>query len=197
MIRRSTWIVLIVFLALLAFLLYWQNRPDFVVEEPTASEPDPVPRESIFEIPEGLDVIAARVESSDSGLVVMEYDSDTGTWVLVDPPRDGADSQRIQGLIDQVVALRASNALETVPSLEVIGLENPLYEIQFSLSNEQIHTLYIGDATITGNNYYVRVDEGAPQIVGKFAIDNLVSVIDDLPILPTPMPEVEPTEIEE
>ena len=95
MIRRSTWIILALFAILLAFVLYWQNRPVPSADEaiaPLESLEDEI--SPVFEIPDGLYVAGLRVEGSDSSLVDLQLAEQAGVWILIEPPRDDVDSER-------------------------------------------------------------------------------------------------------
>jgi hypothetical protein len=193
MIRRSTWIVLAVFVVLLGFLIYWQQwGPGASSDDAMADMPTVAPREPVFDLPEDVTVVAVRVESAEGGLVEVRRENGQEQWTLVEPPHEeGTDSQQVQTMVDQLVALQESSALEAAPSLDVTGLESPAYTITLTLEDGTEEKLYIGDETITGSTYYVRVEDGSPQVVNQYSVDAAIGMLDTLPLLPTPTAESE------
>lgn len=193
MIRRSTWIVLAVFVVLLGFLIYWQQwGPGAISDDTMADMPTVAPREPIFDLPEDAAVVGVRVESAEGGLVEVRRENDQAEWTLVEPPHEeDTDSQQVQTMVDQLVTLRESSSLEAAPSLDVTGLEAPSHTITLILEDGQQERLYVGDTTITGNTYYVRVDGGSPQVVGQYGVDSALGMLDTLPLLFTPTAETE------
>ena len=193
MIRRSTWIVLAVFVVLLGFLIYWQQwGPGASSDDAMADMPTVAPREPIFDLPEDATVVAVRVESAEGGLVEVRRENGQEQWTLVEPPHEeDTDSQQVQTMVDQLLALRESSALEAAPSLDVTGLESPAYTITLTLEDGNQEKLYIGDETITGSTYYVRVEDGSPQVVNQHGVDAAINMLDTLPLLPTPTAEIE------
>jgi hypothetical protein len=132
------------------------------------------------------------VESAEGGLVEVRRENGQEQWILVEPPHEeDTDSQQVQTMVDQLVALRESSALEAAPSLDVTGLESPAYTITLTLEDGTDEKLYIGDETITGSTYYVRVEGGSPQVVNQYSVDAAIGMLDTLPLLPTPTAESE------
>lgn len=193
MIRRSTWIVVIVFLALLGFLIYWQQwGPGASADDASSEIPTVAPKVPIFDLPEDAAVVGVRVESAEGGLVEVRREDNQAAWELVEPPHgEDTDSQQVQTMVDQLVTLRESSSLEAAPSLDVTGLEAPSHTITLTMEDGQQERLYVGDTTITGNTYYVRVDDGSPQVVGQYGLDSALGMLDTLPLLPTPTVETE------
>ncbi|MEA3351723.1 MAG: DUF4340 domain-containing protein [Chloroflexota bacterium] len=193
MIRRSTLIVLVVFLVLLGFVLYWQNwGQEASADDALSAVPTLAPKAAIFDLPEEAFVVGVRIESADGNLVEVSRDDAESAWVLLQPShQEDTDSQQIQLMADQLVTLRESSSLETSLSLGVTGLESPVYTITLKLDDGQQENLFVGDVTITGSSYYVRVDDGSPQVVSKYSLDAALNMLETLPLLPTPMPELE------
>lgn len=190
MIRRSTWIVLAVFVVLLGFLIYWQQwGPGASVDDASAAIPTVAPKVPIFDLPEDAAVVGVRVESAEGGLVEVRREDDQAAWELVEPPHEDTDSQQVQTMVDQLIALRESSTLEAAPSLDVTGLESPAYTITLTLEDGTQEKLYVGDETITGTTYYIRVGDGSPQVVNQYGVDAAISMLDTLPLLPTPTAE--------
>ncbi|MBM3144546.1 MAG: DUF4340 domain-containing protein [Chloroflexi bacterium] len=198
MIRRSTWFVVVVFLVLVASVLYWNNRevpPGEAGETPQSSLG--VETALVFDIPEGVYVAGLRVEDAEGNLVEMQRKDEESPWAIIEPPRDDADSDRIQGVVDQLTFMSVDTALVTAPELDVVGLEAPQYSILLTFSDGQQHSLYIGDETITTTSYYARLDDGLPFVVGMYDVESAVGILENLPVLPTPTSESEPVLTEE
>lgn len=190
MIRRSTWIVLAIFLLAVGFVYYWNNR------EPDTPEPAPLVEEQpslLFEIPEDVAVTGMRVESAEGELLEIQRVDGEADWALIEPQHDDTDSEAVQSAVNQLRNLTVSTSLETGTELQVVGLDTPAYTLALTLSDGQQRKLFIGDETITGTSYYARLQDGSPVVLRKFDVDNIVSMINSPPVLPTATPEVIPT----
>ena len=193
MIRRSTWIVVAIFLVLLGFLLYWQYwQPAASADAALTAAPTVEAKAPIFDLPADSTIVGVRVEGAAGNFVVVTREDEESEWDLLEPPHpDKTDNQKVQTMVDQLVAMRESSSLEAAPSLDVTGLESPSYTITLTLQNGQQKKLFIGDKTITGNTYYVRVEGGTPQVVNQYSVDAALNMLTNLPLLPTPTPEPE------
>lgn len=95
MIRRSTWIVLAVFVLLLAALLIFQRVKQQSDDAPLDITPQP---ESIplIDIAEDQVVIGLRIEDNDGNVVEVQRDDEESNWVLQVPESDVTDVEKVE-----------------------------------------------------------------------------------------------------
>jgi hypothetical protein len=77
-----------------------------------------------------------------------------GNWHLVEPVRSPAETFEVDSLVRAVVEAKSRGALESVDQ-SATGLSTPSYKIDFTTSDNKIHTLNVGAKTAVGGNVYV------------------------------------------
>ena len=182
MIKRSTLILVIVFLlALSGYLLF--NRQ----QEQAAAQITPTPSsQPLFELGE-REITSLQV--SDAGGRAVRLEKIAGAWTLIDPQAQATDHDRAEALAAQVAALATRSFLESTPetnALRAFGLDAPAYTIQLKLSDGSALRLAVGAETPTQSGVYVRVDEGRVAVVNTYSLEAITAILDDPPIYVTP-----------
>lgn len=189
MIRRSTWIVLAIFVVLVG--VYWliQRQPD---SEPAAGTPTAAPQ--LVFITDLESIQAVRLEDSSGRAMQIEKDSQ-GNWSVSAPDSAEADQQRATNLVSQVSNLRSLTVVATPPAPEVVGLDEPAYTITITTADGGRQRAKIGALTPTSSGYYVEPGGGPLMVIAKGTLDGLLGNLDDPPIAPTPTVEPTPTAV--
>jgi hypothetical protein len=186
MIRRSTWIFLAVFVALLVFAWYYRNNKEVFAPKTTPTAVS----QSLFDFPQTA-LTSLEVKSADGRQTRLEKDAG-GTWTLVEPLAS-IDLSKAEPAFNQLTGLRVMTSLESPPGLDVVGLSPARYVITVGAQDGKTYVLLVGMETPTQTGYYVQLDNGAVQVVAKFSLDSILSLVDEPPILATPTPEVTAT----
>ena len=195
MVRRSTWIILGVFVLVLAAFLTFQEVSEDEPEETLAIDIEQLitqePIKELLGIPPGDYVVGLRLVDSEGNVVEISRPTEEADWELIMPMGD-ADQETINRVIPQILSLEIQETLGESIELSLLGLEEPSYTMVLSISNQGFFTLYIGDVTITDTSYYVRLPGDPPVVVNKFSLDTIINWIADPPIqeLPTSTPEL-------
>ncbi len=187
MVRKNTLILVGVFAALVLVLVLLQRSPEETPEE-LADFPTSPPVVSLFDF--GSQTVAGlAVRNLDGNEVVMVLNE--GNWSLTSASatQEETDGQRINNAVTQIATMRVLNdgAIQAAP--RDLGLEFPSHEITITLSDGGVHVISVGRASVTNRGYYVIVDGGEPQLVTKSTLDQLIGLLGDPPLLPTPIPE--------
>jgi hypothetical protein len=86
--------------------------------------------------------------------------------------------------------LFAAETLAKLPadySLDSLGLVNTGTVILLKSADGKTMQVTVGIVTPTGSGYYVQLDENAPVVVGKPALDAVIQLFDEaIPETPTP-----------
>ncbi len=175
MISRTTWILLGLFIILLAGTWLWQRR-EIPVDE---GEPTPTPMPMLFElVPEQVRDI--RIESVQGDHILLSRLG--ASWITTEPERQNLDEQIMVGKLNQLVLLRALNKLSVPPSEDQLGLDKPAYTITITDDDSKDYILEVGVQTPTQSGYYVRMDESI-YVISSLNIDELVDLLDNPPIV--------------
>ena len=192
MIRRSTLIVLLLFVALLAVVFYLQRSDTMQEAEATPSEENPL----LFSL--DSEITSLRLEHVGSGVVEIEKDQD-GIWQLVWPQAEATDIAAVEAGISQLLSLRIVSALGQELGLAEAGLSPPVYRVLIRLADGSQELMAVGKETPTGSGYYVQVTNRGMFVISKFSLDPFLRLVDQPPFQPTataqPEGELVPSEI--
>ena len=183
--KRTTWIALVIFLALVGLMFYLNQRETTTPEEAEATPVAPV--EYLFGETDGLPTSIDI--KSETGEQVVIARNDAGEWVLEQPIETEADQASAEAAASQLTTLRIVSRPEVAPA--DAGLTQPSYIMIVELSGGTVKTVRIGDPTPTDSGYYANVNESDEVlIVGKTGLDALLTLVTSPPYLsmPTPTP---------
>ena len=184
MIKRNTWILLGIFVIVLAFAIYYQNSPKKAVISAT-STPGTIP---LFNNVDEKKINTLRVEDTNGNVVVLGRDA-SGIWVVNEPKGGPTDVTQAETAVSQLLALQNMTALDPSSDLGIFGLAKPSYTVTISMNGGDKYVLLIGDVTPTQNGYYARLNQGAPNIVNKDSVDAMLGMLTKPPFLATPTTE--------
>ena len=182
MIRKSTWIILLIFLVVLGGGLYFQKyQSDKAAQVTPTSELG-----LLFPGVEQNQISGFEIDSVQGKKFLITMDQD-GNWVVAGYPAEYTNKYAVDDMLTKIMALKVVSDLESAPALDVIGLTSPAYTFQITLKDGQQKTASIGNETPTSSGYYARLADGSPLVVAKYAVDNLLNFLDNPPIA-TPVP---------
>jgi hypothetical protein len=185
MIKRSTAVVVALFVIALIALLLVQRNPGIL----QSATPTPIATELSKLLPDwkDMDITEAILNRAIGGETALTRNSD-GSWnnttAGIVPP----------GKVEQMLSeLLATNILVVLPAdtpLEDLNLVNPGQIIMISAADNRKTIIRVGGLTPTQSGYYVKVDDLAPVVVSKYAVEAVLQLFDEaLPALegsPTP-----------
>ena len=192
MIRRSTVVYIVLFLALAGAYYYLNNREkpaDIEVTTEPSSEIAPV---YLFTAEDGTPS-SIRIESNAGDIVEVARGADNA-WTLTQPIEAEADQGAAEAAASQITTM---SILDTVLEIDpkIVGLETPEYVLTVKFINGVERTVDIGVITPTESGYYVRDADGKVFIVSRSAIDSLLGLLNNPPYLetltPSPIPRTE------
>jgi len=185
MIRRNTWILLVVLAALIGFSFYWTNQ-----KTKQASEATPTPGTSmLFNSSDGSPSDIKITDSSGKSVEILR--STSGTWGVQAPIVTTADQGSAEAAATQVSAIRILNNVQL--GLDVVGLDKPAYIITITFTGSITHKLLVGSVTPIQNGYYVQLDSSQVQIVDKQGLDAVLGLLTNPPYAATLTPEASAT----
>jgi len=173
--KRSTVIVLVIFLALVGLVVYLNQK------EPAAEEsdlPTAEPSRFLFSDSDGLPT-SIDIQDKDGNQVIIAR-NDAGVWVLEKPIEAEADQASSQAAASQLTSLRILSTVEVAPA--DVGLVQPSHLLTVKSSADTQKTVRIGDLTPTESGYYAQLDgSGEILILSKSGVDALFTLLDSPP----------------
>jgi lipoprotein-anchoring transpeptidase ErfK/SrfK len=179
--KRSTIVVLVIFLALVGLLLYL-NKKEPPEEKLEATPTAPV--EYLFSDSDGQPT-SIDIKSEVGDQVVISR-NEAGVWVLEQPIETEADQASAEEAASQVTTLRIESKPEVDP--EAAGLTQPSYTLTVEMTGGTEKSVRIGNLTPTEIGYYVSVnDSDETLIINRTGLDALLNLLENPPIVkPTP-----------
>lgn len=192
MVRRSTWIVLVILAILVGFTWFFQRYQANKAADTATPTPTTNPVNVYNLVSTQLKEINITDNSGDK--IDLYRDPGSSNWAIRAVPVDQADSFKIESISAQLLALKVKVALTQSPSLDSVGLATPTYTITMTTSDSTQAVTYVGSQNAIGNGYYTRVDSGQVFIADKVVMDDILGLLKNPPLLPTATPEVTSTE---
>jgi hypothetical protein len=184
MIRRSTWILLVLFMVLAGFAWIFQ-RYQASKEENRATATTTIALPEIYQL-NGVQVDSVGILDSSGKSVEFKHDAKGIQWIVTDMPIEQVDSPTIGSKLAQLFTLVARDTLNQAPPLDAIGLTLPEYTINMVTADGRTIVTYVGSVTPVGNGYYVRVDSHPVVIVDKLVMDGILDLFFNPPLKATP-----------
>lgn len=185
MIRRNTWLLLVVLALVISLAVFLQNR-----KTREAAQATPTPGSAMVFGPADGAPTDIRFDGSVGDSVEFGRDQ-SGTWVVKAPHAGPADQAAAEAAATQVGALRVFANVSL--GAEVVGLDKPSYIIMVTFDTGKVHKLAVGSITPIQNGYYAQLDAGSIEVVDKLGIDALAGLLTQPPYLATLTPPASAT----
>ena len=192
MIRRTTWIYLALFIALLVFAWYFQSS-----KEKAAAQVTPTPgTQSLFNIEESS-IKSLKIQDNQGKIVALGRDG-KGLWSLTEPKADMTDISQAESAVSQLVSLTVLSSVDPAPSADVTGLNPADYTVTIDFNDGTKKVLLVGKVTPIQNGYYSQLDGGPVDVVNKYGMDAFLKLLNNPPVatptaVPTAVPDVTST----
>lgn len=182
MIKRTTWIILGIFVILLLAFLIWQN-----FDREKAASATPTPKAGVEN---ALDLAGSTISGfqleKTGGRVVKVAQGEDGAWTLSPLQYQPLDVERIQSIIDDLTSLRMVSKLANPPAKEVVGLDPAEYRLVIQLKDGNEQVVLIGTKTPIDDGYYAELEDGTLVVLDTYSLDPVLELLSSPPILPTP-----------
>lgn len=190
MIKRPTWILLVILALVVVAYFIVKNRGSI-----TSSQPTPTAQGNNFLVTQADGTLQVlRITGTQNHIFQMQRDTG-GAWVVIQPTSGTADQSLAAAAETQVGALRIVATLDKQLNLADAGLDSPSYTIELTFSGGLKHIIQVGTLTPTSSGYYVRFDAGNLYVVSQAGIDALLNLLTapPFPATVTPLPTVQET----
>lgn len=188
MIRKSTWIVLLIFMSVLAVLIWFERT-----SQDQAIEMLPTSASIKFLNVQEQELVGLTIQSMDGKYYELERPVQ-GEWSFVKPEPAQADTAALQSALSQFLASQVISSPASLPGLDALNLENALYKVLLLSQDGSKIVINVGKETPTGSGYYVLAsNQNQVVVVNKYGLDALLSLLETPPYLPTPTLETDVT----
>lgn len=185
-IRSGTVITLVTFLLVVAISVYISRK-----KETDAATATPVGGETTYVFTEADGTpTSIKIEPYVGETVQIDRNAEN-VWELILPAKAEANQGAAEAAATQLSAIGIVIA-ELKGDLATFGLDEPAYVITVTFTDGKSHVLEVGDAALSGNGYYVRLDKTRIMLVSLSGIDALTQLVFFPPYLNTPTPTALP-----
>jgi len=171
MIRRTTWILVLVFAGLVSLIWlvpWWQGRNPQVTPTAIATP------SAVFE--EGT-VTWMTLQAPDGKVVVVEKDAEVDQWTVKQPAGLIFDPNQVESAMTALEGSNVQTTLAEQPPQEVMGLDKPAFTITLMLRDGAERVIKVGSATPTGSGYYTQIGSQPAFVIGKSSIDPILDLL--------------------
>lgn len=184
---RNTVILLVVFVALLAYFLLLEKD-----QNPASTTGTPAPTSTNVFTFASNDVVELNLTDG-AKTTTLQRDNDAAPWKIVAPSPNPGDSVKINGVVQQLSSLTASRVFTDSAStgdLAAFGLDKPKLNATVKLKDGKQYVLRLGDKTPDSSNVYVqKADDKSIYLVSGTLADDSTGMVNTPPVaLPTPTP---------
>jgi len=190
MIRRSTWVVFVIFLVIAAAAIFLLRSPASPLPANAAETPSATPAPLVIQGWDAAQVTDIQFVSSKGEAQHLARTQDTLWTDMV--KQSPASVGQVEELLSELLTMRVLTTMPTDYSLDALALTNPTQKITIGRQDGATLDLLVGNVTPTGNGYYVRVNNNAPEVVSKYALDAVTQLFADIQATPTSLPSPSP-----
>jgi hypothetical protein len=180
MIRKSTWIIVLVFIALVGATILWQRSQKEKTPEAT---PTTATRLYLFDLPEKI--VFMRLDRVGDRQLELQRDAQDN-WQMTSPAGMQVDNNALDPALSQLAVLQVLSTLEQPPALDVLGLDKPAYRLLIKMADGSQALANVGKETPTGSGYYVLSGDRQIVVVDKTGMDAILQMVDTPPVLLVP-----------
>lgn len=171
MIRKSTWILVVIFILLLGGALYLQKNP--LPQKDVGVTPSPTPQPRLLGEWQSSDIQWIEVKQGADRPVTVSQDS-SGQWVINVDSTAAADAGKVEAVRSGIAEALIQATLPADYDLAALGLDAPTAVITLKNQTAEELIIMVGKETPTGSGYYVTVDQGVPMVVNQGVIDDIL-----------------------
>lgn len=150
--KKSTLIVVIVALALGAFVYFYDSKHTPKATSEDTSKP-------AFSI-KSDDISSLTIHNAGQTISLAKKGTD---WNLTQPVQSRADQTTIGGIVSDLSGLQIQRSFTPTDNLSKYGLVNPAVKIEFEDEKGAPHNIELGDKDFSNNSVYALVD-GSKQV---------------------------------
>lgn len=150
--KKSTLIVLVVAVALGAFVYFYDRK-----HNPTTASKD-VSKAAFSIKPDEISSLTIHRQSDTVALSMKGAE-----WDLTQPIETRADQTAIDGIVSGLSSLRIQRSFAPADNLSKYGLAAPAVNIQFQGKNGSSHNVQLGDKDFSNSSVYALID-GSKQV---------------------------------
>lgn len=175
MIRKPTLILLAVFVVMLALAVFLQRTPGVKDSQQT---PSVTPYPKLLAGLASAEITRIDVERSQPAEQWQIERNSGQQWVFSEANGKTVDAGKVEQLLSTLTSTNVINALEATTDLQPLGLDAPAATIVLTGKDGESYTLHVGNLTPPETGYYLQLNGGAPVIADKYAVEDVLNLLE-------------------
>lgn len=171
MIRKQTLILLGILAVLVGLTFYLRENP----LAPSGAEitPSATSQPALLSGWQTSEITWMEWQDAQSGTEMRLEQDAQGNWVQVSEGKP-VSLGKVEQIRTQVLDTRVTASLSGSYSLDALNLTQPAYVLTLGSAEGKTSKITIGKTTPTGNGYYIQVDQQAPVVAAKMAVEAIL-----------------------
>ncbi len=186
MIRKQTWILLIIFALLLGVAFYLQKNP---LPESAELTPSPTSAPNLLQGWQSSDIVWMELVVGQGEPIRILQDAQ-GNWVLESGESFPVEAGKAEQLRSEIAEIRPITVLPADYALDALGLNIPSRTLSIRDKQGKQVTISIGNMDPTESGYYAQVATQAPAVINSYTLEGIVDLFYSAQPTPTPEPTI-------
>ncbi len=193
MVRRTTFLLVLVFVVLVGFAFFFQRyQANKTANQPTSTSL--ATAQPMYDLG-GAAVTDVLISNQGGDTIELYRDAGKANWAIKGLPAKQADALTIDTAITSLLSLQVLDTLNQAPALDSIGLATPAYTIVLTTTGGQQVVTHIGSMNPVATGYYVQVGSGPVMIADNVVLDDVLKFLTTPPLVATPTPQASGTQV--
>lgn len=172
MIKRSTWIVLAVFIALLGLLWLLEWSPAAPARKSRVT-PAATRQPALLQGINSANILRIQIQTTDGVLIAVSRGGDK-TWAYEQAGGSPVDPGKVEELLSVLLSLRPQTSVDPSVTLDAVGLTGQPLIITLNDAAAQLYTFKFGRQTAINSGYYVSLNDQSPVVVSNDAMEPVI-----------------------
>jgi hypothetical protein len=166
MVKKSTWVVIIIFAMLVVALVLVEKYP----VGPLKGTPTPTQQPALLDSSLKAQISSIEVQSG-TGSFSLEKAGDT--WVFSNNRSVTVMQSAANEMVDVLFSLDTKSVVDPTTPMETMGLTKPSTIFTINMQDGTAQTIAIGDSTPTSSGYFAQINQDSPLVLSTYAVESL------------------------
>ncbi|MEN6436608.1 MAG: DUF4340 domain-containing protein [Anaerolineaceae bacterium] len=189
MVKKSTWVVIVIFAVLVVALIMVEKFP----VGPLKGTPTPTMQPALLDSSLKQQIININIQG---GTEPFTLERAGDTWVFSKDHSVNVLQSAANEMVDVLFSLDTKSVVDPTTPMETMGLVEPSIIFTINIKDGQAQKVTIGGITPTSSGYFAQINQDQPIVISTYAVESLIRFINPEGLMAeTPTPEASPKEV--
>jgi hypothetical protein len=183
MVKKSTWVVIIIFAVLVVALLLVEKYP----VGPLKGTPTPTQQPALLDSSLKTQISSIKIQA---GTESFSLEKAGDTWVFSNDRSLTIMQSAANEMVDVLFSLDTKSVVDPTTPMETLGLVEPSIVFTIIMQDGTDQKVTIGGVTPTSSGYFAQINQDSPIVISTYAVESLNRFINPVGLMAeTPTPE--------